>query len=127
MEHHIRILKAQFRFAAFHGEIGIVCGQLALVPSLLLLKSLLRRVGTMAEELAHTPLIRPLFGRRFPNKSPTQRLLDLDLTVLIPKGGSRFPSERNAVASARLGTLVGSHSHGTEYGSEIITRYIILY
>ena len=85
MEHHIGIPKAQFRLAAFHGEIGIVCGQLALVPSLLLLKSLLRRVGTMAEELAHAPLIRPLFGRRFPNRSLTQRLLDLDLTVIVPK------------------------------------------
>ena len=110
MEHDVRVLKAQFRFATFHGEIGFVRGQLALVPSLLLLKTLLGRVGTVSEELVHVPLIRPLFGRHFPNKSLTQRLLNLRLTFLVTKDGGRFPSARNVVANEHTGA---SHSHGT--------------
>ena len=97
MEHDIRVFKAQLRLAAFHAEIGFVCGQLALVPSLLLLKTLLGRVGAVPKELIHTPLSRPLLGGRFPNNYLTECLLGLELTVLVLKDGGHCPSARNVV------------------------------
>ena len=100
MEHDIRVFKTQLRLAAFHVEIGFVCGQLALVPSLLLLKTLLGRVGAVPKELVHTPLTRPLLGGRFLNNSLTECLLGLELTVLVPKDGGHCPSTRNVVANA---------------------------